>query len=92
MKSETYTCDGCGRQKGEAEWFQIIMSDCTFQIWLWGVDDAITVEGEILLHVCSDTCASALAGKWLRKIQEARLIGKVQRAETPVQRETENVQ
>jgi hypothetical protein len=92
MKNETYTCDGCGRRKGDTEWFRVIESDCTFQIWLWGVDDTITVEGEILLHVCSDKCASALAGKWLRKIQEARLIEKAQRAETPVQRETETVQ
>lgn len=85
MKSETYTCDECGKQKQESNhWFKLCFTDGYFQFWTWDAARETNLEfeeidGEEQRHICSESCATKALSKWMS----------AQRAETPVQRETE---
>jgi hypothetical protein len=91
MKSEIYTCDECGKQKQESNhwWILAQAAPAPFPpcFSLLPMNPIETAELGISEHLCSESCAIKALSKWMSKVQE-----KPQRAETPVQRETEDVQ
>jgi hypothetical protein len=93
MKSEVYSCDGCGKQKQESNhWWRLrpyaqqrtpslLIAD-VFILIPWDTTVVNAGDDTVEKHICSEPCASKALSKWMS----------AQRAETPVQRGTENVE
>jgi hypothetical protein len=69
MKSETYTCDECGKQKQESNHWWILSQVARAQLGpcfsLLPMNLIGRVESGISEHLCSESCAIKALSKWM---------------------------
>ncbi len=71
MKSETYACDICGKQKGDVNHWWVgtateIGSHRSFVVYPWPCGRGEVAVGKRVNHLCGQQCAIQAVSEWLQ--------------------------